>query len=320
MRIAAPPIIQLVVLSKMASKTLSDQLNNLTIEDVIPENKELGRGAYGKVFTVNYLETSCAAKEFHSLLLDGVALEEKKAIKDGFIRECYHSSLIRHPNIVLFMGVYYNEQSDLPIMVMELLDTGLTSFIEKNQSKIAVKTKLSILHDVSLGLSYLHGRRPVVIHRDLSSNNVLLNSHLVAKISDLGVAKMIRADSKQTKSRLTTAPGTLHFMPPEALEEEDPVYGTPVDVFSFAGIALHLFSEEWPTPSGQKRRDPVTNELVALSEAQRRQRYLNTMTVEGAVLKEMVIRCLHDPDRRPPVKEVSRMIKSLKVMTDYVLI
>ena len=302
----------------MASKTLSDQLNDLTLEDVIPENKELERGAYGKVFTVNYLGTPCAAKEIHSLLLDGVAPEEKKAIEDGFIRECYRSSLIRHPNIVQFMGVYYNckEQSDLPIMVMELMDTGLTSFIAKNQSKIAVKMKLSILHDVSLGLSYLHGRRPAVIHRDLSSNNVLLTSHLVAKISDLGMAKMIRADSKQTKSRLTTAPGTLHFMPPEALEEDDPVYGTPVDVFSFAGITLHLFSEEWPTPSGPKRRDPVTKKLVALSEAQRRQQYLDTMTVEAAVLKEMVMRCLDDdPDQRPPIQEVSKMIKSLKVMT-----
>ena len=96
---------------------------------------------------------------------------------------------------------------------MELMDTGLTSFIEKNRSKITMNTKLSILHDVSLGLSYLHGRRPAVIHRDLSSNNVLLSKgHLVAKISDLGMAKMIRADSKQTRSRLTTAPGTLHFM------------------------------------------------------------------------------------------------------------
>ena len=78
------------------------------------------------------------------------------------------------------MGVYYAKPSDprtadLPIMVMELMDTSLTSFIEKNQSKIAPKTKFSILHDISLGLSYLHGRRPAVIHRDLSSNNVLLS-------------------------------------------------------------------------------------------------------------------------------------------------
>jgi len=299
----------------MASKDFSDQLKDLTLEDVIPQNRELGRGAYGKVFAVDYLGLPCAAKEIHSLLLDGVSPEDKKAIKDGFIRECYNSSVIRHPNIVTFMGVYYNKQSDLPIMVMELMDMGLTSFIEKNQSKIAMKTKLSILYDVSLGLSYLHGRRPSVIHRDLSSNNVLLTSHLVAKISDLGMAKMIRADSKQTWSRLTTAPGTLHFMPPEALEEEDPVYGTPVDVFSFAGVTLHLFSEEWPTPSGPKKRDPTTNKLVALSEAQRRQQYLDKMTMEAAMLKEKVKQCLDDdPDQRPPMKEVSQMIKSLKVM------
>ena len=301
----------------MASKDLSDHLKDLTLEDVIPQNKELGRGAYGKVFTVKYLGLPCAAKEIHSLLIDGVGLEEKRAIKDGFVRECYHSSLIRHPNIVQFMGVYYAKPSDprcdLPIMVMELMDTSLTSFIEKNQSNIAMKTKLSILHDVSLGLTYLHGRRPSVIHRDLSSNNVLLTSHLVAKISDLGTAKMIRADSKQTKSRLTTAPGTLHFMPPEALEENDPVYGTPVDVFSFAGITVHLFSEEWPTPSAQKKRDPKTKKLVALSEPQRRQQYLDKIPGEVTALKEMMIRCLDDDaDERPPIKEVSEMIESLK--------
>ena len=302
----------------MASKDLTEQLKDLILEDVIPQKgKELGRGAYGKVFTVKYLGLSCAAKEIHSLLLDGISAEERKAIKDGFMRECYHSSLIRHPNIVQFMGVYYAKPSDprtdLPIMVMELMDTSLTSFIQNNQSKIAMKTKLSILHDVSLGLSYLHGRCPTVIHRDLSSNNVLLTSHLVAKISDLGTAKMIRADSKQTKSKLTTAPGTLHFMPPEALEENDPDYSTPVDVFSFAGVTVHLFSEEWPTPSAQKKRDPTTKKLVALSEIQRRQQYLDKIPGEASALKEMMIRCLDDDaDERPPIKEVSELIESLK--------
>ena len=92
-----------------------------------------------------------------------------------------------------------------------------------------METKLFILHDVSLGLSYLHGHHPAIIHRDLSSNNVLLTRNLTAKIGDLGMAKMIRA-SKQTKSRFTRAPGTVDFMPPEALVE-DPDYGTPVDVF-----------------------------------------------------------------------------------------
>ena len=303
----------------MSSKQISDQLRDLTLEEVIPQNKELGRGAYGKVFMVNYLGLPCAAKEIHSLLLDGVSVEEKKKIKDGFLRECYHSSLIRHPNIVQFVGIYFSERStDLPIMVMELMMTCVTSFIQNSQSegKISIKTKLSILHDVSLGLSCLHGRRPSIIHRDLSSNNVLLTSHLVAKISDLGTAKMIRADSKQTKSRLTTAPGTLHFMPPETLEEEDPVYGTPVDVFSFAGVALHLFSEEWPAPTSQVKKDPITKKLVALTEVERRQRYLDKMTGGASVLRGMVESCLeNDPADRPSIKNVSEIIKPLKVCT-----
>ena len=139
-------------------------------------------------------------------------------------------------------------------------------------------------------------------------NNVMLTSKLVAKIGDLGVAKVIRADSRQTRSRLTTAPGTVDFMPPEALEA-NPVYDTAVDVFSLAVIALHLFAEEWPTPSGQKRRDPVTKKLVALTEVERRQQYLDKIPESVSILKQLVERCLDDdPGERPPVGEVSEMI------------
>ncbi|XP_065892698.1 probable serine/threonine-protein kinase DDB_G0271402 isoform X3 [Dysidea avara] len=298
----------------MASRGMIDRLEEFTLEEVKSTGKDLGRGAYGKVFTVKYLGLVCAAKEIHALLLDGVSPQEKKAIKDGFIRECIRCNAIRHPNIVQFLGMYYSSaQSELPIMVMELMDTSLNSFVENNKSQIALKSKFSMLYDVSLGLSYLHGRKPPVIHRDLSSNNVLLNSHLVAKISDLGMAKMIRADSKQTKSRLTTAPGTLHFMPPETFDEIDPVYGTPVDVFSFAGIALHVFSEEWPTPTRPVKKDPKTKMLVGLSEAQRRQAYLDKMTGGAAVLKPLIEKCLeNEPEDRPLIEEVAEVIEPLK--------
>ena len=83
-----------------------------------------------------------------------------------------------------------------------------------------------------------------IVHRDLSSNNVLLTSQFVAKISDLGVAKVIQADSKKTK---TCAPGTVDFMPPEALLET-PEYGPPLDVFSYGGVILHVVNQEWPKP------------------------------------------------------------------------
>ena len=91
--------------------------------------------------------------------------------------------------------------------------------------------KLSVLLDVSRGLWYLHGHHPPIVHRELSPSNVyvLLTSQFVAKISDLGVAKVIQADSKKTKTR---APGTVNFMPPEALLET-PEYGPSLDVSSY---------------------------------------------------------------------------------------
>ena len=126
---------------------------------------------------VNYLGLPCAAKEIHSLLLDGVSAEEKKIIKHGFLQVQFDTSS-EHNSVCGHLQYFMERSTDLPIMVMELMMTCVASFVQNGQSegKISIKTKLSILHDVSLGLSYLHnlhGRRPSKIHHDLSSNNVL---------------------------------------------------------------------------------------------------------------------------------------------------
>lgn len=204
-------------------------------------------------------------------------------------------------------------------MVMELMSCSLTSFIEKNQSKIDSKTKTSILYNVSNGLSFLHSREPQIIHRDLSSNNVMLTDKLVAKIGDLGVAKVIQADDTNTKSKLTKAPGTQIFMPPEALEGEGDniVYGTPVDVFSFGCVALHVLSEKWPKPGPTKKTDDETNQTVAFTEIERRKMYFDMINDEEViVLKDLVGRCLSEkPKSRPTIQEASDLIQLLRVST-----
>ena len=306
-------------LCKMASSQVDALLKDVIIKGVKPLNEELGCGAYGRVFTVKYRGVVCAAKEIHPFLSKTASPVDEKVIIDNFVRECHRCSLIHHPNIVQFLGVYYSsKKSNLPIMVMELMNTSLSFFV-KNQSKIPMKTKISILHDVSLGLNYLHTRNPVVIHRDLSPNNVMLTSQLVAKIGDLGVAKVMRANSRQTRSRLTKIPGTVDFVPPETLEAK-PIYGTAVDVFSFAAIALHVFAEEWPKPCGQRRQDPVTKKLMAVTEVERRQKYLDKIPKGVTSLKHLLEQCLDDdPDERPPIQEISEMIEALKVLTTILL-
>ena len=181
-------------------------------------------------------------------------------------------------------------------MVMELLQVSLTKFVVDNKSNVSFGKKISILHDASQGLSFLHNHKPQILHRDVSPNNIMLTSNLLAKIGDLGVAKVVQAGSKETISRLQltrAVPGTPDFMPPEVMEV-NAAYGASIDVFSFGGIALYVFSEEWPTHCSQKMMDPVTEELVALSEAERRKQYLEKMTCEAVMLKEMVEQCLSD--------------------------
>ena len=304
------PII--VTMAEANMENITRALQDLTLTGVVPLNKELGRGAYGKVFKVKYCSMICAAKEIHSLLMETANPEEKRKIKDSFLRECYHCSSLRHPNVVRFIGVYYPERdSFLPAMLMEMMNKSLTNFVKK--PNISMKRKASILYDVSLGLSYLHGYNPPIIHRDLSPNNILMSRDFVAKISDLGVAKVVQADSKATKSMLTKAPGTVDFMPPEALND-NPVYGTSLDIFSYGGIVLHVVNQEWPTPTSSTEYNARTGRVTGFNEVQRRQKYLDKMKGGAEVLKVLVKACLHnDPTKRPVIAAVFKMLEPLKV-------
>jgi len=97
---------------------------------------------------------------------------------------------LRHPNIVRFLGIYHAPDARVPSLVMERLHCSLNSLLENN-SVVPLGTKLSIINDVALGLRYLHTRNPPIIHRDLSSNNVLLSKGMEGKIGDLGTARLV---------------------------------------------------------------------------------------------------------------------------------
>ena len=110
----------------------SIRLQDLCLTGVKPNGKDIGVGAYGKVFEVEYCGSVYAAKEIHSILVQDVRQEEFEATKKAFIVECIRSSSLGHANIVTFLGVYNpGGQSLLPVLVMERMHESLTSVVEK---------------------------------------------------------------------------------------------------------------------------------------------------------------------------------------------
>ena len=202
------------------------------------------------------------------------------------------------------LGVYYpNDQAVLPVLVMELMECSLTQLLDRYHN-IPMYVKLSILQDVSRAICYLHTLNPPLMHRDLTSNNILFTTSLVAKVCDFGTIKVV---SPLSSDRMTQGPGTIHFMPPESFGD-DPHYGLSLDVFSFGCVVCHVITQEWPTPSFTF--DPVTRKVVALSAVERRQHYIDQ--ISGRPLKQLVITCLdNDQERRPPISLVSERITSI---------
>ena len=153
--------------------------------------RTIGSGSYGSVEEV-------AAKKIHDFFQDPRQMPRQGIEKaaDEFVRECQLMSTLRHPHIVQFLGVCFLPGSRMPALVMEKLATSLHDILDPEPPPttkpfVPVSLKRSILHDVARGLSFLHSDSPPIIHRDLSARNVLLNEGMVAKIADLGVARIL---------------------------------------------------------------------------------------------------------------------------------
>ena len=179
----------------MTDRGVTDLERHLQLSVVTRTNKKepIVIGSYAKVYQVMVRGTICAAQEIHPVLLN-------KINKHAFLSECVQNSRILHPNVVQFLGIYYpNPRARLPWLVMELMHISLRGLIEKYKNDdFPFHFKLSILMDTCHGLQFLHSQN--IIHRDLSSNNILLTKHLMAKISDLGMAKVIPTEA-HTSSR-----------------------------------------------------------------------------------------------------------------------
>ena len=268
-------------------------------------DEEYGRGSYAAVVAVKYRGLKCAGKKLHIILTE----QGGREIVYRFEGECRLLAQMRHPNIVQFIGVYFEEDSENPILIMEFLPTTLARCID-TYGVLPQEISYSILHDVALGLCHLHSQTPPIVHRDLSANNVLLTPNMTAKISDLGVAKILNLTPLQL-TRMTQAPGTLAYMPPEALSP-NPRYDTRIDEFSFGVLIIHILCGRWPMPCEAVRVNPANRaQLLPVSEAERREEYLQDIG-NAHSLMDLIRRCVsNDPEQRPRAADIVQQMEHM---------
>ena len=290
-------------------------MNIRKLTGVVDLDKEIGRGSYGVVKEVCLHGTTCAAKDIHKVLIEYSVGESLEVLKKKFYEECANCSKLLHPNIVQFLGIYYpSEDAKLPWLVMEKMHCSLSQFLNQHQPNIiSFSVKFSLLMGVSLGLQYLHAHN--VIHRDLSSNNILLSKYFTAKIADLGVAKLVATDSMKSH---TANPGTQVFMPPEVFSCP-PHYGKPIDVFSLGCVMIHTLTHMYPIPADQVLvTDSFSQDMKALSEIDRRENYLAAIPSSAMSFRPLIEKCLkNSPGRRPFISEVCIELANIQATCHY---
>ena len=126
------------------------------------KDQVLGIGAYGKVCQAKCDLLLCAAKIMHETLFDPSLNEkvrphhEHRLPFSRFKRECEFLSIIRHPNIVQYLGMCRDPDTLLPVLLMELMDNSLTHFLKDSPVPLSFHVQVNICHDIVLALFFLH--------------------------------------------------------------------------------------------------------------------------------------------------------------------
>ena len=130
-------------------------------------DQSLGAGSFGQVFKGRYCGCVVAMKKLHFS-----TLSQKQ--RDSFEREMKIASRCRHPCLLQFIGA---TQDESPLFVTELMETSLQKLLKKRKQEnqhLSETEIIVICLDVARALNYLHRRQPPIVHRDVSSANVLL--------------------------------------------------------------------------------------------------------------------------------------------------
>ena len=281
------------------------ELSYGTVE--IYSEETLGIGSYGKVCMAKYGQLPCAAKLLHDTMF-GTNDPGINKFVERFEQECQFLKMIKHPNIVQFLGTSRDSRSKRLALLMELMDVSLTKFLEKSTDPLPYHVQLNICCDVALALAYLHSN--AIIHRDLSSNNVLLiGKGSRAKVTDFGMSKLVGINPRMTT--LTTCPGTSAYMPPEALITP-PRYSSKLDCFSHGVLAIQIATRQFPNPGDSHVEDLNEGFFRQVPETERRKNDIDLVNSDHPLLP-LALQCLKTKAAdRPSADELCGRLATLQ--------
>jgi len=284
----------------------------------------LGIGSYGEVFRAKWRGTTVAVKRLLDQRLEAAAM-------DALRTELEIMSRLRHPNIVLWMGCCTRPGS--AFIVTEFMNGGsLFHLLHKPPRRnLPLAARLGLALQVAQGMLYLHSLDKPLVHRDLSSNNVLIDRRGNAKITDFGLSKTMSAANDGGASYLTTTKGTgtAEYMAPEILRVGGGLPGSPaadsavqveytekVDVYSYGVLLWEILTRRVPWQHAglgtlqvitqlALRGAAATVETLRMDVADPHTSGNAEDMVPDGTLRELITRCwAEDPAERPSFEDI----------------
>ena len=225
-------------LKNMKGNINSKQL--LQFVNIIPYSslglgKKIGQGGFSEIYESQWLGVPVAVK----VIFDPKITEE---LKEEFNNEIEKLFILRHPYIIQLYGITDKDKSQKLAVITELAPKGsLFDYLHKNpktKNNLSLEFKNKISKQLICTMAYIHSRG--FVHRDLKTQNILLDKNLDMKMCDFGLTKL----KSELNSGSGQFAGTPCYMAPELFDRK--YYDEKVDVFAFGTVLWEIYSQKIP--------------------------------------------------------------------------
>ncbi|KAJ8515889.1 hypothetical protein ONZ45_g6752 [Pleurotus djamor] len=251
----------------------------------------IGKGGFGNIFKGDWHGQVVAVKEMYN---EDARLLDRDSLK-VIHQEIMIWSRIAHPHVLPFYGACL--EAARPFMVTRYCENGnALEYLRRNPDT----SRIRMLHEVSLGMTYLHNQS--IIHADLKGSNILVGDDGKTLITDFGLSQL--QDQVSSLASRSKVSGTLRWMAPELLDGER--LSRPADVYSFALLGWELYTGV--VPFGHIPERAFVRKVVDKQERPER-----PDNVDDEIW-ELLQKCwVHEPSERPPFAFVQTQLRSMLI-------